>query len=139
MTFDDATQAWLERFLTDQGAAAGTVHLVVGSDLHLAAAHNIPPALLERVAWVPEGKGMAGQAQVTKMPVQVCNLQDEPPGKINPMARLVGGTTAVALPVIDAAGAVRAVVGLSYTEEHDIDAVAEATLMSAAATLRIPV
>ena len=57
-------QQWLERFIADLDAFAGTVHVQRGDDLFLTAAHNIPPHVVQIVTHVPHGKGMAGVAQV---------------------------------------------------------------------------
>jgi len=57
-----------------------------GDDLYLTAAHNIPPHVVQIVAHVPHGKGMAGVAQVRKAPVQTCNLQTDASGTIKPGA-----------------------------------------------------
>ncbi len=115
-------QRWLDASIRTSGSIAGTVHVQRNGDLYLAAAVNIPPPVLDRVRHVPHGKGMAGMAQVQREPVQTCNLQTEPPGKINPMARLVSGQAAVALPVLGADGDVRAVVGFAFAEEGELPA-----------------
>jgi hypothetical protein len=78
---------------------------------------------------------MAGLAQVRKQPVQTCNLQTDDSGRIKPGARAVDARAAVALPVFDPAGEVRAVVGLAFQEEGEIAAERERTLLNAAATL----
>ena len=70
--FEETTQRWLETFLAQQGGTAGTVHRERGGDLYLVAAQNIPEKVLEIVSHVPKGKGMAGQAQVQRKPVQTC-------------------------------------------------------------------
>jgi hypothetical protein len=119
---ENPAQRWLEASIRSSGSIAGTVHFQRDGDLHLAAAVNIPPPVLERVRHVPRGKGMAGMAQVQRTPVQTCNLQTEPPGRINPMAKLVSGQAAVALPVMGADGDVRAVVGFAFAEEGELPA-----------------
>jgi L-methionine (R)-S-oxide reductase len=116
----DPTQHWLEASIRECGSIAGTVHVQRNGDLFLAAAVNIPAPVVERVRHVPHGKGMAGLAQVQRAPVQTCNLQTEPPGKINPMAKLVSGQAAVALPVFAPDGEVRAVVGFAFAEEGEL-------------------
>jgi L-methionine (R)-S-oxide reductase len=117
-----AIQRWLETSIRTSGSIAGTVHVQRDGDLYLAAAVNIPPPVLDRVRHVARGKGMAGMAQLQRAPVQTCNLQTEPPGKINPMAKLVSGQAAVALPVFGADGDVRAVVGFAFAEEGELPA-----------------
>ena len=133
--FEETTQRWLETFLAQQGGTAGTVHRERGGDLYLVAAQNIPDKVLEIVSHVPKGKGMAGQAQVQRKPVQTCNLQTDASGNINPMAKLVGGKAAVALPSLTVEGAVRAVVGIAFAREGEILAAEEQALMQAVATL----
>jgi hypothetical protein len=132
---EDAAQSWLETFLAAHGGIAGTVHRERDGDLYLVAAQNIPAPVLDVVAYVPRGKGMAGQAQVHAKPFQTCNLQTDDSGKINPMAKLVGGQAAVALPLLSPDGEVRAVVGIAFVRAGEISPEEEFALMQAAATL----
>jgi hypothetical protein len=106
-----------------------------GDDLYLTAAHNIPPHVVQIVAHVPHGKGMAGVAQVRKTPVQTCNLQTDQSGTIKPGAKAVDAQAAVALPVLDAGGGVRAVVGVAWRREGEISAAEEQAMMQLAAQL----
>jgi L-methionine (R)-S-oxide reductase len=128
-------QAWLESFAAAHGAMAGTVHVRRGEDLELVAALNIPPPVVAAVNHVPRGKGMAGLAQVRKQPVQTCNLQTDNSGNIKPGAKAVDARAAVALPVFDPAGEVRAVVGLAFMQEGEIAAEREQAMLNAAASL----
>jgi hypothetical protein len=130
-----AHQQWLEGFIKDHDAFAGTVHIQRGDDLYLTAAHNIPPHVVQIVAHVPHGKGMAGVAQVKKAPVQTCNLQTDVSGTIKPGAKAVDAQAAVALPVLDDGGGVRAVVGVAWRREGEISAEQEQAMMRAAAQL----
>jgi L-methionine (R)-S-oxide reductase len=128
-------QDWLELFIAEHRGVAGTVHVQRGEDLYLTAAHNIPPPVVAIVARVPHGKGMAGLAQVKKAPVQTCNLQTDATGNIKPGAKAVGAQAAIALPVLDDAGAVRAVVGLAWGKEREIGTEEERALMKLARAL----
>ncbi|CAM4440173.1 MULTISPECIES: GAF domain-containing protein [Myxococcus] len=130
-------QSWLESFASEHGATAGTVHLQRGDDLFLVAALNIPPPLMAAVQHVPHGKGMAGLAQVRKQPVQTCNLKEDTSSDIKPGAKAVDARAAVAIPVLDATGRVRAVVGIAFTEEGSLAAERETSLMAAASRLPI--
>jgi len=130
-----AHQQWLEGFIRELDAFAGTVHVQRGDDLYLTAAHNIPPHVVQIVAHVPHGKGMAGVAQVKKAPVQTCNLQTDATGTIKPGAKAVDAQAAVALPVLDDGGGVRAVVGVAWRREGEISAEEEQAMMRAAAQL----
>src|SRR5689334_16963511 len=113
-------QQWLESLIAQLDAFAGTVHVQRGDDLYLTATHNIPPPVIAIVAHVPHGKGMAGVAQVKKQPVQTCNLQTDETGNIKPGAKAVDAQAAIALPVLDETGEVRAVVGIAWSKEGEI-------------------
>ncbi|HXH42011.1 MAG TPA: GAF domain-containing protein [Thermoanaerobaculia bacterium] len=130
-----AHQKFLESLLVRLGGMAGTVHEQRGDDLYLTAAHNIPPPVVAVVEHVPHGKGMAGVAQVKKQPVQTCNLQTDDSGSIKPGAKAVGARAAIALPVLDPGGDVRAVVGLAWDSEGDLPPELEQSMMQLAAAL----
>ena len=132
---NDVQQQWLESVISQLGAIAGTVHAQRGEDLYLTAAHNILPHVIAIVAHVPHGKGMAGVAQVKKEPVQTCNLQTDETGNIKPGAKAVDAQAAIALPVLDEADTVRAVVGIAWTKEGEIGEAEEKALMKLAASL----
>lgn len=132
---DSGQQKWLEDLVARVGGSAGTVHMQRGDDLHLTAAHNIPPAVIAIVTRVPHGKGMAGVAQVKKAPVQTCNLQTDPSGTIKPGAKAVTAQAAIALPVLNADGDVRAVVGIAWMHEGQIGPDDEQSLMELVAAL----
>ena len=128
-------QQWLESLIAQLDAFAGTVHVQRGDDLYLTAAHNIPPPVIAIVAHVPHGKGMAGVAQVKKQPVQTCNLQTDETGNIKPGAKAVDAQAAIALPVLDETGEVRAVVGIAWSKEGEIGQTEERDLMKLVAAL----
>lgn len=132
---NEAQQQWLEAVIAELDGFAGTVHVQRGEDLYLTAAHNIPPNVVAIVAHVPHGKGMAGVAQVRKQPVQTCNLQTDETGNIKPGAKAVNAQAAIALPVLDDEGAVRAVVGIAWSKEGEIGSDEEQTMMKIAAGL----
>jgi L-methionine (R)-S-oxide reductase len=116
-----ATQAWLEAFIRDNGGIAGTVHRRVDADnLALAAAVNIPPPVQEIVRSIPRGKGMAGLAFEHDEPISTCNIKEDATGRVRPGAKAVNAQAAVAFPIHDENGAVRAVVGIAYAGERDI-------------------
>lgn len=113
-------QQWLEQNLNQQAAVAGSVHLVRDGVLHLVAARNLPPPVLAAVAQVPNGKGMAGLAMQRKIPVSTCNLQSDNSGDVRPGARAVQAQAAIAVPVLDAAQQVCAVVGYAWGDEREL-------------------
>jgi L-methionine (R)-S-oxide reductase len=88
--------------------------------LELKAAVNIPPKVKEIVAAIPKGKGMAGLAWERDQPVHTCNLKDDKTGDVRPGAKAVDANAAVAIPIHDAGGAIRGVVGIAYMGERDI-------------------
>ena len=130
-----AQQEWLEALVGRVGGVAGTVHVQRGADLYLTAAYNIPPSVTAVVAHVPHGKGMAGVAQVKKTPVQTCNLQTDDSGTIKPGAKAVNAQAALAVPVLGTDGEVRAVVGIAWQCEGEIDQATEQSLSTLASAL----
>ena len=116
-------EAWLRAFVQQNGAVAGTIHLL-GSQapqtLALNAAVNIPPKVREIVAVIPRGKGMAGLAWERDEPVHTCNLKTDASGDVRPGAKAVDANAAVAIPIHDARGALRGVVGIAFMGERDI-------------------
>jgi len=125
-------QQWLEGYLRDAGAVAGTLHRATSvaeqPGLRLAAAFRIPPPVQAAVAWVPEGKGMAGEAMRTRQPVATCNLKDDPSATVRPGARAVDAQAAIAIPLAAADGAVLAVVGLAFADGREFPPETVATL-----------
>jgi hypothetical protein len=129
----DETQRWLEAFITEHEGVAGSVHVERDGDLHLTAAHRLPPPVIAAVTHVARGKGMAGVAQTSRLPTQTCNLQTDDTGRIKPGAKAVSAQAAIALPVLDEAGAVVAIVGIAYAAEGEIPDARVQALMKASA------
>ncbi len=114
-------QVWLETFLRDNGGVAGTIHRRVDADsLALVASVNIPPPVQEIVRQIPKGKGMAGLAFEYDEPIATCNIKEDATGRVRPGAKAVNAQAAVAFPVHDDAGGVRAVVGIAYAGDRDL-------------------
>jgi hypothetical protein len=129
-------QSWLEGFVSAAGGIAGTVHMVSTPDeLVLAAAVRIPEPVKQIVAEVPRGKGMAGLALERDEPISTCNIKTDATGQVRPGARAVDARAGVALPVHDADGKVRAVVGVAFTDEKALSESELAELARSAATL----
>lgn len=119
MTSDPDLEQWLQDVIAHFKAASGTVHLHENGGLRLAAAVNIPPPVQQIVAWVPNGKGMAGMALQRREPVQTCNLQEDRSGNVKPGAKAVNAQAAIAIPVITLSEDVRGVVGIAFLEQRD--------------------
>lgn len=82
-------------------ADSGTIHLL-GDDglLHLAAASGgLPPQVLQTIATIPVGKGMAGLAVERRQPVDACNIQTDDSGDVRPGARATGLAGAIVVPI----------------------------------------
>jgi L-methionine (R)-S-oxide reductase len=135
MDADREIETWLQSFLAEQGATSGTIHLYRDGGLRLAAAINIPPPVQQAVAWVPNGKGMAGLALERHQPILTCNLKEDQTGNVKPGAKAVDARAAVAIPVDDANGNVRAVVGVAFPDEREFSPADLEELQSSASTL----
>jgi hypothetical protein len=114
-------ESWLRGYVQGNGGVAGTLHLRGSEQLELKASVNIPPKVVEVVRGIPIGKGMAGLAWERDQPVHTCNLKDDASGDVRPGAKAVDANAAVAIPIHDARGQVRGVVGIAYMGERDID------------------
>lgn len=110
---------WLEQFILAHGGAAGTVHRRSGDVLTLAASLNIPPPVIQKTQIIPCGKGMAGLAWERDRIVSTCDLKADQTGDVQPGAKAVNAQAAAAIPVHDAGGAVRAVVGIAFATDRD--------------------
>jgi len=119
-TMDERFAIWLRDFLSRHRAVAGSVHIVDGDQLAIAAAHNLPPKVIELTSTIPLGKGMAGLAWQHDKPIQTCNLKEDTSGAVKPGAKAVDGKAAVAIPVHDASGTIRAIVGLAWLDEREL-------------------
>ena len=114
----DTLDTWLETFMANHGAVAGTVHLHENGTLKLASWVNIPEKVRQLVAVVPYGKGMAGLALERGEPVHTCNIKEDTSGNVKPGAKAVDAQAAVAFPVRDDSGSITAVVGLAFPQER---------------------
>ena len=135
MDTSDELEHWLQSFLAKYNGAAGTIHLFENGGLRLASAINIPPQVQQMVAWVPNGKGMAGLALERRTPIQTCNLKEDNSGNVKPGAKAVNAQAAVALPVSDGVDGVRAVVGIAFAHEHEFTTTELEDLTAAASTV----
>jgi hypothetical protein len=120
MTDTANLETWLRAYLQKNGGVAGTIHLRGAEALELKAAVNIPPKVVELVRAIPRGKGMAGLAWERDEPVHTCNLKTDQTGDVRTGAKAVDANAAVAIPIHDAEGEIRGVVGIAYMGERDI-------------------
>ena len=80
-------------------------------------------------------KGMAGLAWERNQAVATCNLKTDASGDVRPGAKAVNAQGAVAIPVRNDAGEVRAVVGIAFLGERDLSDAELRDFESAAAAL----
>ena len=135
VTLLSAIQAWLEAFLARGGGVAGSVHYLRGDCLELAAQVRLPPPVVEKIRQIPKGKGMAGVAWERGRVVSTCNLKTDQSGDVRPGAKTVDAGAALAIPVWDRAGGVRAVVGIAFAGEREMSSKEQAEFESAAQAL----
>jgi L-methionine (R)-S-oxide reductase len=119
MSNSQALETWLKDFLGAHGGIAGTVHEREGELLCLRAAVNIPPPVVKLTETIPKGKGMAGLAWERDKAVAVCNLKSDQSGDVRPGAKAVDAQAALAIPVREAGGELRAVVGIAFLGERE--------------------
>jgi hypothetical protein len=132
---DESMTVWLQGLLGRHAAVAGTVHVVRGELLEIAAAVNIPPKVQEITAKIQLGKGMAGLAWQHDKAISTCNLQEDTTGAVKPGAKAVDARAAVALPVHTREGVIRAVVGLAWMDDRDLPEALLAAIAADAAGL----
>ena len=127
-------EAVLAAALAHFDCQAGTVHLLRGGVLVLAAHRNIPPPVVRIVATVPIGKGIAGLAAERREAVTICNLQTDASGRARPGAKATGMEGAIAVPML-ADGELRGVFGIAKAGAYDWTPVESALLTRLAAAL----
>ena len=107
--------------LDELGCVSGCVHSRQGERLHLEVQVGLPASVLTLIASIPKGKGMAGQAWLRSEPTMTCNLKTDQTAPIEPGAREVDASSAIAIPVMDQDGEVVAVVGFAFGDDTGFD------------------
>jgi len=87
--------------------------------LTLQAHRGLPAVLMDKVAQVPIGKGMAGIAAERKEPVQVCNLQTDTSGVAKPGAKETQMAGSVAVPMLVEGSLLRGVLGVAKPDAYE--------------------
>src|SRR6187402_442543 len=128
-------ETWLRDFIGSHGGVAGSVHVLDADVLTLQASVNLPPPVIAATRTIPKGKGMAGLAWERAKPVLTCNLKTDESGDVRPGAKAVQAAAAIAIPVNDARGEFRAVVGIAFKEEREFSEAELAAFESAANAL----
>ncbi len=129
-------QSVLDESIRAFGCQAGTVHWLDAQDgmLKLAAHRNLPPPIVQIVATVPVGKGIAGLAAQNREPVSLCNLQTDTSGQARPAAKTTGMEGSIAVPML-VAGELRGVLGVAMAGAHDWTDAEKSLLLAIAAKL----
>ena len=129
-------QSVLDESIRAFGCQAGTVHWLDAQDgmLKLAAHRNLPPPIVQIVATVPVGKGIAGLAAQNREPVSLCNLQTDTSGQARPAAKTTGMEGSIAVPML-VAGELRGVLGVAMAAAHDWTDAEKSLLLAIAAKL----
>jgi L-methionine (R)-S-oxide reductase len=90
----------LAGILAEFGCQTGTIHQSEdGKNLTLVCQIGVPDALLDKVNFIPFGKGIAGAAAERMEAVELCNLQQDLGGVAKPDARQTGVSGSVAVPI----------------------------------------
>ncbi len=110
----------LEVILEWYGGVVGSIHRLepLANVLRLEAEVGIPPGLMEKVAIIPIGKGMAGLAAERRAPVQVCNLQTDESGVAKPSARETGVEGSLTVPIM-LDGELLGTLGIAKPSQHE--------------------
>ncbi len=106
MTLRNDWETILGEILHEFACQTGTLHRTLddgGENLTLVAHHGVPENLLDKISHIPFGKGIAGAAAATKVPVELCNLQQDLGGVAKPDARQTGVVGAMAVPIFNTA------------------------------------
>lgn len=96
----------LNSILSEFECQTGTIHRATadGQTLELVCQTGVPENLLDKIALIPFGKGIAGAAAERAEPVELCNLQTDLGGVAKPDARQTGVSGSVAVPVFSEDG-----------------------------------
>lgn len=117
--------SWNQRLgviLAEFGCQTGTLHRTMpdGNTLELVCQIGVPEFLLEKIAHIPFGKGIAGAAAERREPVELCNLQKDLGGVAKPDARMTGVSGSLAVPVFSAdTGTVIGTLGIGMAEPYE--------------------
>jgi len=118
----------LEKILRDTlgkfNSETGTIHKLHAPTqlLRLIAQVGLPPQLVNVVAIIPVGKGIAGETAQKNHPVTICNLQTDSSGVAKPGAKQTGVGGALCVPIRHD-GKIIGTFGIGTQREHEYSAV----------------
>lgn len=101
----------------------GTIHKLHEPTqlLRLVAQSGLPPQLVDVVAIIPVGKGIAGETVAKNRPVTICNLQTDSSGVAKPGAKQTGVGGALCVP-IHVGDKIIGTFGIGTMREHEYSA-----------------
>ena len=126
-------QAWLQDVLREFSCQTGTVHRSTpdGTHLTLVTQIGVPDALLDKIALIPFGKGIAGAAAERRESVELCNLQQDLGGVARPDARQTSVSGSLAVPIFSSDGnTVLGVLGIGMVAPHEFTCEEQAALVA---------
>ena len=112
----------LEVVLAGFGCVTGTIHRLNPDSqlLELKAQQGVPEFLIEKIAKIPLGKGIAGAAGEQRAPVQMCNLQTDTSGVARPDAKKTQVAGSLAVPILDG-DQLKGTLGIGMREPYDFN------------------
>lgn len=128
----------LGSILENFGCQTGTLHQVADdpATLTLVCQIGVPEFLLEKIASIPFGKGIAGVAAERREPVELCNLQEDLGGVAKVDARKTGVSGSLAVPVFSSSsGEVIGTLGIGKFAPYEFTAAEKQRLMEYAAEI----
>ena len=128
----------LETLLKNFGCQSGTLHQAVDGErvLTLVCQIGVPEFLIEKIAAIPFGKGIAGVAAERKEAVELCNLQQDLGGVAKVDARQTGVSGSLAVPLFSpTSGAVIGTLGIGKFAPYEFTAEEKQRLMNYAAEI----
>lgn len=115
----------LKKVMDEFGCQTGTLHRAEGDLLGIVCHAGVPEFLIEKIAKIPFGKGIAGVAAESQGPVELCNLQEDLGGVAKEDARKTGVAGSLAVPIFSNDGSqvigtlgVGKVVPYEFTDEQ---------------------
>lgn len=129
----------LDAVLAEFGCQTGTIHRALdGNSLELVCQVGVPEALMDKISLIPFGKGIAGVAAATQVPVELCNLQQDLGGVAKIGARQTGVAGSLAVPVFNpSSGIVSGTLGIGKYVPYDFTAAEKLRLEEIARNLAI--
>lgn len=112
-------QGVLEQVVNHFQAQSGTIHWLSAEDgrLKISAHVGVPPFVMDKVADIPVGKGIAGLAAQERRPVTMCNIKTDDSGVVGAKAKTMGIEGAIAVPLLSK-GELHGTLGIGKNAEY---------------------